>query len=394
MGNDVQKNKIKALVAYTARTVALMCASGPLMQTFLSALGFDNDLIYIHSTLLQGANVLTILLFSKWVNGRNPIRRSAFALLPTGILFLAYLPLAVSKSASAESYILLCAAGVAQQISVGLFTVCEYKVPYYIYRAEEYGRMLAICGIISSLFSIAGSTAISRLATKYPFTAVMTVSFVISAALIGIAFLAIFREKSLIGEGDAEPKDSGKKYSFVGLVKHPLFNRLIHANVMRGFCTGVIGVLATVALGLGHTETLTSAMVSAGSVATLLACTVFAAFSKRFSPHAVVIVGSGMILLMPTLLAAGPFAYVVVYAVVMAGRTFVDYSVPAMLIRSVPLEIAGPYHAWRMVLQNAGALMATMSASWLPNSVLLVLAAVFQAVAGLSFYLVTKKDRH
>ena len=59
--DDVSRNKIKAIIAYTARTVALMCASGTLMQTFLASLGFESSLIYLHSTLLQAANVLTIM---------------------------------------------------------------------------------------------------------------------------------------------------------------------------------------------------------------------------------------------------------------------------------------------------------------------------------------------
>ena len=130
--NGVLQNKILSTIAYTARTVALMCASGPLMQTFLASLGFDTDLIYLHSTLLQAVNVLTVVLFSQWANTGALIKRSAFSILPTGLLFLFYVPFAIASSASPTTYVLLAVIGIAQQISIGLFTVCEYKIPYYI----------------------------------------------------------------------------------------------------------------------------------------------------------------------------------------------------------------------------------------------------------------------
>ena len=84
------RNKILATIAYTARVVALTCASGPLMQTFLASLGFDSHRIYVHSSVLQAVNVITILLFSEWVSNKNPIKRSAFSILPTAILFITY----------------------------------------------------------------------------------------------------------------------------------------------------------------------------------------------------------------------------------------------------------------------------------------------------------------
>ena len=84
--DDVAKNKMKAIIAYTARTVALMCASGTLMQTFLASLGFESSLIYLHSTLLQAANVLTIILASNWANNGSPIKKAAFSTVPIGIV--------------------------------------------------------------------------------------------------------------------------------------------------------------------------------------------------------------------------------------------------------------------------------------------------------------------
>ena len=383
--NHVARNKIKAIIAYTARTVALMCASGTLMQTFLSSLGFESSLIYLHSTLLQAANVLTIILASNWANNGSPIKKSAFTTIPIGILFLCYVPIAIANHATLTSYVLLAAFGILQQIAYGFFTVCEYKTPYYIYKADEYGMMLSICGIISSVFSLLLGYFITFLTSRFEFTVIMKFAFIISAILMLIAFIAIYFEKSLRKETQEESSSQNKEKIKIRLLKTPVFTRLIHANLMRGFSTGVISVLAAVALDLGHTETLTASMVFAQSLASLASCAFFAIVSKKISERAIVIAGSLFVLLIPLLLIKDSMTFLIIYTVIIAGRTLIDYSVPSMLLKVVPVEIAGPYHAWRMALQNAGMLIATSLATVTPIPYLLAAAAVFQLISGISF---------
>lgn len=391
MQSHVTKNKIKAIIAYTARTVALICATGTLMQTFLASLGFESSQIYMHSTLLQAANVLTIILASNWANNGSPIKRSAFTTIPIGLLFLCYIPIAIANQATPTSYALLIVIGVVQQIAYGFFTVCEYKTPYYIYKADEYGMMLSICGIISSVFSLLMGYVIAYLTARFPFVEIMKFAFLISAVLMVIAFVAIYFEKSLRIEEKTEDSSAPKEKIRVNLMKTPVFTGLIHANLLRGFATGVISVLAAVALDLGHNEALTASMVSAQSLASLAACAFFALVSKKISERALVLGGSLLVGLIPLLLIDSSSLFLTVYTVIMVGRTLIDYGVPSMLLKVVPVEIAGPYHAWRMVLQNAGVLIATTLAAITPIPYLLAAAAVFQLISGVSFSLIVKK---
>jgi MFS family permease len=393
MQSHVTKNKIKAIIAYTARTVALICATGTLMQTFLASLGFESSQIYMHSTLLQAANVLTIILASNWANNGSPIKRSAFTTIPIGLLFLCYIPIAIANQATPTSYALLIVIGVVQQIAYGFFTVCEYKTPYYIYKADEYGMMLSICGIISSVFSLLMGYVIAYLTARFPFVEIMKFAFAISAVLMVIAFVAIYFEKSLRIEEKTEDSSAPKEKIRVNLMKTPVFTGLIHANLLRGFATGVISVLAAVALDLGHNEALTASMVSAQSLASLAACAFFALVSKKISERALVLGGSLLVGLIPLLLIDSSSLFLTVYTVIIVGRTLIDYGVPSMLLKVVPVEIAGPYHAWRMVLQNAGVLIATTLAAITPIPYLLAAAAVCQLVSGLSFAVVVKKCR-
>ena len=389
--SDAQSNKIKVIIAQSTRIVALMFVSGTLIQTFLASIGFSSDLIYIHSSLLQAFNTATIILFAGFANKSCPIKRSAFSILPTALLFLIYIPLAISRSASMLSYLLLSGVGIAQQVSIGLYTVCEYKVPYYIYRVEEYGVMNAICGIISSVLSLAIGALISWLSLRYDFVDIMIVAFAVSALLIAATFLSTVGQKNL-REGEVEAEtDNRAESSVFALLRYPVFSHLIPANLFRGFAGGVITVLATVALDLGYNETLTASMVSVSAAATMLGCVIFAAISKKAHPTLPIVIGSVLVLTLPMLLINNDLTFLAVYGIILFGRTFIDYGVPTMLIRIVPVEIAGSYNAWRMVLNQGGSLIATTVAAWLPIPVLLILAAIFQIISGISYLFFGKK---
>ena len=386
-------NKIKMIITHAVRSVAMMSASGPMMQTFLSVVGFESDLIYIHSTLLQAANFITIMLASGWANRGSPIKRSAATAIPMALLFLVYVPVAVTGSAGIEAYILIVATGVVQQITVGLYTVCEYKVPYYIFKTDEYGMVLSVCGILSSLLTLGTGAAISYLTEIFDYGEIMIVAFSVSAVLMGIAFIAAFTEKNILGETGATEgtRRGAARPSVITLFKLPAFSLLIPANLLRGFAAGIIGVLATVALDLGHGVAVTTAMVSAGSAAGLIACGFFAISAKRIPPGIQLIVGCVIVGLLPALLIPDGTVFLMIYTAISIGRTLIDYSVPAMLIKVVPVELAGSYHAWRMALQHGGSLIATSVASLLPIPWLLSLSAVFSLLSSLAFFAVCKR---
>ena len=77
---------------------------------------------------------------------------------------------------------------------------------------------------------------------------------------------------------------------------------------------------------------------------------------------------------------------------IIIGKTLIDYAVPTLLIRCVCADYAGSYHAWRLALQNAGTLLATLVAPCIPIPILLIIAALFQAISCFLFYINTKNS--
>ena len=112
------------------------------------------------------------------------------------------------------------------------------------------------------------------------------------------------------------------------------------------------------------------------------------------NPRVIAFLGSLTFLFLPLMLSENKYVFLAVATVVVFGRTFVDYSVPVALMKVVPVEIAGPYNAWRMVLHSGGTLIATSIAAFIPIELLFGIAIVFQLIAGSMFMLdkIMRKD--
>ena len=387
--NTITQNKIRAITIYALRTAALLCANGSLMQTFLSITGFSEQHIYIHASLFNAVNVLTILFCARFADTGNVIRRSAIVQIPGGLLFLFYLPLCMIHNVTVSAYIWLLLISILQSVTFALHTICEYKTPYYIFRIEEYGMVMSVCGILSSGISFGAGTLISFLSIRYSYNRIMLAAFGISCVFMLISGILQAFQKSLLHHAEESAKqEKQEKIPLSVMFRHDAFSSLFVGNLTRGFANGATTILAAAALSIGYDEILTSAMVSVQALATLAACALFAVISSRIHPRYVILLGSLCFLVLPVLLCRNrPVLYLAMYAVLLFGRTLVDYAVPASLLYAVPVEIAGTYNAWRMILHNGGTMLATVIAGFIPLPVLLIAALICQMVSGGNFFL-------
>lgn len=387
ISKTAKHNQLRAVLAYTFRTAALLCSTGPLMQTFLSSIGFTEQQIYMHATLFQAVNVLTILLCARFADTKNVLLRTALVQLPGALLFLGYLPLCLSRDVSAASYVWLLVISILQSAVFALHTVCEYKIPYYIYRADAYGSVLAVCGIISSVVSFAVGSAMSALSTRYSYPSLMIGAFSLSCLFLLFAGILSFFQKSLIPLTDCESTAAEKKIPLVSVLRHRTFSHLLVGNITRGFANGVTTVLAAAALSIGYDEVLTTAMVSVQSVAALLSCLLFSIISGHIRPRYAILGGCLCFAVFPLLLVPDkPILFLAVFAVLLFGKTLVDYAIPAALLYIVPVEIAGTYNAWRMILFNGATMLATIAAGVLPLPVLFAAALICQLITGFNYF--------
>ena len=181
-----------------------------------------------------------------------------------------------------------------------------------------------------------------------------------------------------ISDAPVSAGPAGKKISQLEVFRYPLFRRMIPANLMRGFGYGTTTIFD---------QSVSTALVSAQSIAALAGCSLVGIALTFVAPRVVTLAGSLTFLLIPLMMIPNKFVFLIVFAVVFLGRTLVDYSVPAILRSAIPVQIAGPFNAWRMLLHNGGTLIATTIAAFIPVSWLLVMTAVFQLLSGLHYFL-------
>ena len=381
-----QKNHNKSffIIAMGLRTVALLCVTGPIMQTFLGSLGFSSRWIYIHTSIVQAVNILTISLCSTWADRGSVIKRTAMVELPYALLYLLYIPLCLWKSPSLLSFCMLTGICLLQSVCIALWTICEYKLPYFIFSPREYGAMLSIGGIVGGLISLGAGVVISWLSTILSYATLMLSACAVSLVLMLICTVLHLRLKPV---ADApKPSAADKKINQLEVFRHPIFRRMIPANLMRGFGYGTTTIFAAIALDLGFDQSVSTALVSAQSIAALIGCTLFGISISYIPPRFVTLVGSLAFGLIPLMLIPNRYLFLVVFALVYLGRTLVDYSVPSILRAAIPVHLAGPYNAWRMLLHNGGTLLATTIAAFIPVSWLLMLTMVFQLISGLHYF--------
>ena len=382
---DTRRNRILTVIYSTLRTIALLCITGPIMQTFLASLGFPSKWIYINNALLQAANILSLSLCSQWTDKRSIIKCSVISQVPHALLYLLYLPLCLMRSPSFYSFAALTLICLLQTICIALYTVCEYKLPYYLYTSKEYGVLISVIGLISSLISLGAGILISWLTTFMNYSDLMLVACAISAVLIGLSVVCHILCRPIISQ--EIPKNSAQKtVNVFQLFREPVFRKMIPANTLRGFAYGITTVMATIALDLGYDESVATALLSVQSFSMLISYGIFAVGITHISPRTLVLAGCIPYLLIPLLLIKSPILYLAVFAVIMLGRNIVDNAVPSMLRYAVPVEIAGPYNAWRMMLHYVGTLTASLVATLVSPHALLLLALATQIFTGLSYF--------
>lgn len=380
-------NRPYFIIAMGLRTVALLCVTGPIMQTFLASIGFSSRLVYIHTSIVQIVNVLTISLCSTWADRGSVIRRTAFVELPYALLYLLYIPLCIWKSPSLLSFCALTGICLLQSVCIALWTICEYKLPYYIFTPREYGSMLSVGGIVGGLISLGTGVVISRLSGLLSYATLMLSACVVSMVLMLVCVLLHLRLKPLEDSPQTTAPADRKKSGQLEIFRYPLFYRMIPANLMRGFGYGTTTIFAAIALDLGFDAGVATALVSAQSIASLLGCALFGVSISHVPPRFVTLAGSLTFLLIPLMRIPNPYVFLAVFVLVYLGRTFVDYSVPSILRAAVPVQLAGPFNAWRMLLHNAGSLIATTIAAFIPVTWLLILTVVCQVCSGLHYFL-------
>lgn len=383
---------------------ALMCtaslfSSGALLQTFLANHGVSGDLIGTLTATMSMTQTITILLLSTFVDRmRDAIKAGAVAVAFLPLFYLVMLPFTFLTDVPAV--ILFTAAmiaGVIQFIFHGLYVVLLYRIPYQVIDMKQYGRISSIDGMVSGITMVLVSTLTTYLISVFPFDRVMSFMFAIAALCVAGASFLISRYKPI-----AQPFKSSQANApgLLRVLKLPAFRILLIPNLMRGFNSGIVGMMTTIAI---HELTLTASQSSAMAIV-ITAMSIIGAFnflklSARIRLHHLYLIASVIVLIaMPLLMAVPSFpVFLIFFIVLLIGTGLADYTVPVLIAEIIPYECIGSYTSLRMGTHTGGVALGSMVAglalSSFPVALLLLLSGCLQFSSGLVYFLFCRKQR-
>jgi len=391
-------NEVRYYSRYTCIGIANIFFGGTLLQAFLSARGVGSEQIGMISATFSVVQMLTMLLFSAAVDKlRDPLKKSALFIGFLPLYFLALLPITLISDMPAQTiFSVVMTAGVVQSVFLGLHGILDYRIPYQIIDMRDYARFNSYAGIISGVMTVAVSSLTTFALARFAMDRVMSVMYALSALCMAAASLFTRRMKSVeMPAQTASKQDSG----LLATIKLPAFRVLFLPNLMRGFNTGVLGMLATVAIHeLGISAAQTSSMSVISTAAAIFGAYGFMRLARRFRVHWLYFGASiAMCCALPLLLPAGDYAvFAAVYACLVLGQAVADNAAPVLVAKLVPYECIGSFTSIRIGVYTGGISLGSMSAGFvlgrMPVMWLLLFSGLMQLGSGLVYYLFARAN--
>ena len=378
---------------------ANLFASGALLQTFLSAKGLSGAQIGTVTAALSMAQTVTILLFSTVVDKvRNSLRTSAKLMLLLPLFSLVMLPFSLMEGISAD--VLMAAvliAGAVQNIFYELYVILDYRIPYEIIDMRHYGRLNSINGLTGGLLMVAVSGLTTTLLYRFDVGPVFFGMYLFAAACMVTGMLVT---RSMRAVAKPAEESTLKRAGLMNTLRMPAFWALIAPNLMRGFNSGVVGMLATIAMfELKLSAAQTSALSIIYTAMTIAGPICFLRLQGRMRLHSMYLMASAIMLCaLPTMMAGRSFGmFICVYIVLLVGLGIADYTMPVLITRVIPYESIGSYTSLRMGVHMAGLALGSMAAGAalgsIPTAALLLFSGCMQLGSGLIYWLYCRKKK-
>ena len=356
---------------------AFVFGSNSLFQAFIASRGVDGFGIGLIGTSAYIVQVLVYLLFmSKTDSQKKPIAVSAATTFPQ-ILFPIVILLLNAGSVQSSTFIFIIAMIITVFINVlaTLRNMFMFKTNLHMVKMANYSRFIGMNGIVVGIISAGCGFLSMRIMSGPSESHNITISFVLSAALIAIAAFVGMLIKPLHYQANAGRASSPLK-AFGILMKIPLFRNLIAPNFMRGIGLGAGSLVLPIGIyRLQMTSVHAAYVVTATTSATILSCILYTLLIRHFRSEHFGLIGfamwsSGFVLLM---LTNSIPVYIAATFLSFLGQTFVDYGIPIALTEIIDPDIAGVYFSARLLVTMAGSAMSTLILGLVMQSELLYL---------------------
>ena len=392
-------NEVKYYIRNGCVLTANLFSAGTLLQTFLAEKGLTGAQIGTVTASLNMVHMITILLFSTVVDKvRDSLKASVGFMLFMPLFSLAMLPFSLMEGIPASVvFAAVLLAGAAQNIFYGFYVILDYRIPYQIIDMRGYGKLNSMNGIAGGVLMVAVSSLTTWLLYRFAAGTVFFGMYLMSAACMVTGMLVTRSMKAVNQPMTAETQ---KKAGLLNTLKMPAFRILLAPTVMRGFNSGVIGMLATIGI---HELNLTAAQSSVTSIIytamTIAGPVCFLRLQGRLRLHSMYLLGSAiMCASLPLMLAGRSFGvYLAVYVLVLLGLGIADYTMPVLITRVIPYESIGSFTSLRMGAHTGGialgAMIAGAALGKVPATAILLFSGCMQLGSGAAYWLYCRKRK-
>lgn len=392
-------NKLKYYIATPLYALFFMFTSGAVLQTFLLEKGFSEENTNIYFSLIQILQIMTIMLFSAKADKIKRIVKATvkFHLLELPfIVFLAAFCFSASKP-DIFIFIALALTTVLFNIGIGIHNVLSYKLPYKILDMKYYGVTLSVSGMLSGTLSFVFSVILSFLQNSFDYLSSMKLIFI--AAIV--IFSAYLRVTASYKENDEEKIATTRPTEKFNFLKFKPFSKLIAANILRGFCAGIIGMAVSIGYYNKCLDSSSAAvLVVITNVATILGCVFYSLISGKVRERNIILISSiAVFIFMPLMLInKDPLTFLIFYGIAYFFIILINYAVPVAVSRIASYEIAGQYNAGRMLLNTLGISIAGFFCIPLFRFIgvmpTMILSAGTQLISGIAYYFTLKTEKN
>lgn len=400
MGRQDKYNLIKMWISGVLRTISGSCLA--ILSVFLLRNGLTEIQISFYSSLAQTVNLVISLSFSGITAYYKDSRPAlAILLLLQGLLSGLYAIFGFVRMDLDALYI--CVLGIASLLAVvsALFTIFDYKLPCEIMAMESYSTHVAYSSLFSGVVGTGVSFVLPILYRKYPFYEVATTSIIVSGVTLILAALVMLWLKPLNSEPD-QTSNQRPKFNPIKdihrLLRNYDFRFLFIPNILRGFGSGMLSIIALIALrGFAMEDGDVPLITAAANIGAFLSSFIYVFLVKRLGIPWTGLLGGILFGVICFSAFGNSVSFLVIYCVAQIGLHLAGNAIPNMIYCSIDSSIMSQFHTWRMILLALGSAIGTPIYAALLDKVPIVIlfiisaAATFLSVFG--YYLLYHKKR-
>ncbi|MBE6541376.1 MAG: MFS transporter [Ruminococcaceae bacterium] len=401
-----RNNIVKSITITILSGILTLFSGGVLWQSMLLYYGISNTVIGTLGSIATFSQIIAMIM-NIFVADRikNPIKIIALCSL-SGLL---YFPVIIITFRVMEGAILapvLFTVIFIYNIFTGISGVISYKLPYLIYKIENYGRVVAVQGVISNIFTTVLGIAAPIIIAMIDYETAMLIMYIVCAIVSVITTLLYFSMKVINKheQRDQEGKAVLPKFSLKKLFIQDNVRVLFMPNLLRGISSGIIGSVALFAAKMFDvTASDLSVIATLGTAAAIIGSLIFSLLGKKNVMKYLCLVSCIIFgicaILMP--FSKSFIVFLVLYTILMCFSIIVDGTIPVLMTYFIPYEEIGVNTSLRLIITYVGTMVSQsltgiildleISNTILPIIALLVTAGVTRFVTGYVYYRYSKK---